>query len=293
MKLIQDTSKPIGWSSPVIGWFSGGGTSAVACKLAIDFFGIENVRIIFIDTKNEHPDTYRFKSDCEKWYGKEIETISNPKYSCIQDVWILNCSLNVANGAICSTELKRAVRQQFQKDNNYCYQIFGFDTSEPKRAEAMTMNYEDASPLYLLLMKGYSKEACFRIIKNAGIRLPVPYELGLHNNNCFQTMCVQGGVGYWQWAEKNEPEKFDRMADMEHYLSFFRGKPVTMLKKQNKKSSELVFLKPYWRFPEVKDISMMKGRPPKPLNDCNGYCGVNDLLKRSPTEKEINYELTP
>jgi hypothetical protein len=32
----------------------------------------------------------------------------------------------------------------------------------------------------------------------------------------------------------------------------------------------------------------MKGRPPKPLLECNGFCGINDLDK-NPTEEEINF----
>ena len=38
----------------VIAWWSGGITSAVACKLAIDFYGKDNVQVLFIDTQNEH-----------------------------------------------------------------------------------------------------------------------------------------------------------------------------------------------------------------------------------------------
>ena len=60
----------------VIAWWSGGITSAVTCKICIDIYGVDNVRVIFIDTFNEDEDTYRFKTDCEKWYGKEIETIT-------------------------------------------------------------------------------------------------------------------------------------------------------------------------------------------------------------------------
>ena len=48
----------------VICWWSGGVTSAVACKLTIDTFGKDNCRVIFIDTENEHMDTYRFMEDC-------------------------------------------------------------------------------------------------------------------------------------------------------------------------------------------------------------------------------------
>ena len=61
----------------IIAWWSGGITSAVACKLAIDLFGSKNqVRVIMIDTQNEDDDTYRFLLDCEKWYGQEIEIIT-------------------------------------------------------------------------------------------------------------------------------------------------------------------------------------------------------------------------
>ncbi len=51
-------------NNPVICWFSGGITSAVSCKLAIDLFGADNCSCIFMDTQNEDPDTYRFKDDC-------------------------------------------------------------------------------------------------------------------------------------------------------------------------------------------------------------------------------------
>ena len=103
----------------IICWWSGGVTSAVACKLAVDLWGVDSCRFIMIDTMNEHPDTYRFKYDCEGWYGKKIEVLRNEKYGSIQDVWNKYGSLNVAHGAICSSELKRSVRIDFEKSNQY------------------------------------------------------------------------------------------------------------------------------------------------------------------------------
>ncbi len=273
----------------IIAWWSGGVTSAVACKIAIDLFGLENVRIIFIDTKNEDDDTYRFKADCEALYGKHIENITNDEYSSIKEVWIKFKSLNVANGAICSSELKRAVRLQFQKDNNFLYQVFGFDIDEPKRAKAMTINHPDSKPIYPLLLMGYTKKKCIEILQDLNIEIPNAYKLGLHNNNCLKTGCVQGGIGYWQFMKKNFPEQFERMAQVEHELTELKGKPVTMLRDQSKEGG-LVFLKPHQKYANVKDISMMKGREPKPLFECNGFCGINDLEK-SKTESEINFEL--
>jgi 3'-phosphoadenosine 5'-phosphosulfate sulfotransferase (PAPS reductase)/FAD synthetase len=97
-------------------------------KKAIDIFGKERVRVIMIDTENEHPDTYRFKKDCEDWYDLKIEIITGigEKYGNIFDVWRKHKSLNTATGAICSTNLKRLVREKWEKENpNYTHQVFG------------------------------------------------------------------------------------------------------------------------------------------------------------------------
>jgi hypothetical protein len=77
------------------------------------------------------------------------------------------------------------------------------------------------------------------------------------------------------------------MAEMEHKLTNKKGSPVTMLKDQSKKGG-LVFLKKHKDYPDIKEISEMKGREVKPLVECNGLCGVNDLSDRNPTEKELN-----
>lgn len=289
----------------IIAWWSGGVTSAVTCKICIDLYGLENVRLIFMDTKNEHEDTYRFKNDCEKWYGKEIETISNvgDKFNSIEEVWYYNASLNVATGAICSTELKQNLRKQWEKENEYKYQAFGFDVDEIKRVKSMTRNYrKTAKPIFPLLLFGYTKKDCVEICLENDLKLPKAYELGFLNNNCLRTGCVQGGIGYWQKMLRDFPDKFDAMAKIEHDLTDLKGEPVTMSKDQSNEAKDLVeitgdktrafvFLKPHPKYPNIKDISMMKGREPQPLMDCNGLdCGVKDLDDRNPTEKEINFD---
>ena len=273
----------------IIGWWSGGVTSAVACKMAIDMFGLENTTIIFMDTKNEHEDTYRFKADCEKWYGKEIKTATRlgNEFKTIQDVWYRYKSLNVAHGAICSSTLKRELRIELEKSLVYDYEAFGFDIDEPKRAKAMKLNYPKAKPCFPLLFEGLSKMHCIEIINEAGIEIPEAYKLGFHNNNCLGTGCVQGGIGYWQKMQRDFPDKFNAMAKVEHDLTDLSGEPVTMLKDQGKDGG-LVFLIPHPNYPNLKHIGQMKGRPPKPLMECNGYCSLNDLGKNE-TELEINY----
>lgn len=271
---------------PVIGWWSGGITSAVACKLAIDLYGLENMRFIMLDTfNNEHPDTYRFQMDCEQWYGKEIEMIRNEKYNSIQDVWYRFNSLNVAHGAICSSELKREVRKKFLRENNYSHNIFGYEFTkrEFNRALSMKLQYPETNPIFPLLLYGMDKEACINFVQEAGIEIPKPYREGYSNNNCYKTGCVQGGIGYWQKIRRDDPQKYDRMANVEHELTNLAGEPVTINKDQSKQAKKkpmedrLVFLKRHPDYPDNKELSEMNGREPEPLIECNGFCGIDDL----------------
>lgn len=297
----------------IVCWFSGGITSAVACWLAIQIFGKERCRVIFIDTENEDSDTYRFKADCEKWYGVEIETTTligtkdvakGVEYTitCIDDIWEHHMSLNTANGAICSSILKRKCRELWQKENKYTHQAFGFEfeRKEFNRALGLAVNHPMAKAIFPLLMYALNKKQTIDIIVKAGITPPKAYRLGFNNNNCLESGCVQGGIGYWQKMYREDIDKFDKMAEREHRLTNKRGYPITMCKDQSNKAKELVkktgdktmafvFLKPHPDYPHIKDISMMKGREPEPLVDCNGFCGVNDLLPRTKAELEINF----
>lgn len=266
----------------VIAWWSGGIASAVTCKLCIDLYGKDRVRVIFQDTKNECDDTYRFLRDCEAWYGLPIEIICDTHYKDIEEIWVKHKSLRVATGAICSKILKRDVREEWQRHNQWTHQAFGFDIKETRRAIAMTMNNPKLNAIYPLLFYGYGKKECVQIVLDAGIEVPEAYKKGYANNNCAKTGCVQGGIGYWQKIQREEPEKFASMAEREHRLSRMKGEPVTICKDQGKKAKEQggyvpVFLKKCPDFPDVRDISEFKGREPEPMVDCNGFCGLDDL----------------
>jgi len=280
-------------------------TSAVACKIAIDQYGADNCRVIFIDTKNEDEDSYRFLDDCSTWLQKEIEVISAipTQYLDIEDVWETHKQLNTANGAICSYKLKRCVRELWEKGNEWSLQVFGFefDKKEFNRAQSFKLNHAHTNPIFPLLFHALTKSDCIRRLNKAGVEVPRAYKLGFHNNNCLKTGCITGGIGYWQKIQRDFPEKFDAMAGIEHKLTNERGYPVTMLKCQSRASKEkvkatgdkranLVFLKAHPDYPDHKTINDMVGRAPEPLGDCNGFCGVEDLSPRSKTEREINFD---
>lgn len=278
----------------VICWWSGGVTSAVACRLAIDLYGKDNCRVIFIDTRNEDEDTYRFMLDCEKWYCLPIETITSEKHPNIQAVWLRYKALNNATGAVCSSELKRGVREKWEKENEWKHQVFGFDLDEAKRAKGMTLNHKHTKPVFPLMMYGLSKKDCIKIIQDAKIEVPRVYSYGYLNNNCFKTGCVQGGIGYWQKIQREYPDKFNAMAGMEHELTNAKGKPVTMLKDQSNDAKTNgvwnVFLKKHTDYPQIKSIEEMRECKVEPLFECNGFCGINDLETRNPTEQQLLFE---
>jgi len=294
----------------IVCWWSGGITSAMACKIAIDFYGVESCDIVMIDTLNEDEDTYRFLNDCESLYGKKIKRITAIKgvegtefvdigkdYSSIQDVWHAHKSLNVATGAVCSTMLKRTVREKWQKTQEYDHQVFGFEfiKKEMNRALSLSLNHPKAKAIFPLLMMAYTKEQCIDIFeKEYGISVPNTYKLGFRNNNCFKTGCTQGGVGYWQKMKREFPAKFNAMADQEHSLTELKGEPVTMLKDQSKEAKEsgniLVFLKKNSNYPNLKSIDEMPECKVEALFECNGFCGVDDLNEKTEAHNQVNYQ---
>lgn len=268
----------------IIGWISGGVASAVACKLAIDHYGADRVSLVFCDTSWEHSDTYRFLSDLEKYFGKKIEMLKSHRMSNPEEVWRKYLGMNFANGAPCSTVLKREVRIKYQDERNDFAQVFGFDydKKEMRRATNMLLNYPELNPIFPLVVEQYDRKKIFATLEEMGIQRPKAYDHFL-NNNCIGDFdspiggCVQGGIGYWQKMKDLFPKKYAYMANIEHEISRDKGKPVTVCKDQRKgKVGNRLFLEACPDFPEVETISVIKGRQPVTPFECNGFCKTQD-----------------
>jgi len=201
--------------SKIICWFSCGITSAVACKLAVEKYGKENVELCYIGIRSAHSDNERFIINCEKWYNSNIDTYTSKKYKDQYEVIEKTKYVNGVNGARCTLELKKNVRKTIEKSIDFVGEIFGFEFSkkEVNRAIRFSQQYPDSLPRFPLIDAKLTKEMCADILLKNGIKLPVMYELGFHNNNCIG--CVKGGKGYWNHIRKHFPENFDRMAKLE------------------------------------------------------------------------------
>lgn len=208
-----------------IAWWSAGITSAVACKMALKLYS--NIRIIYIETGKAHPDNARFKLDCEKWYGQEIETAQNKKgYLNPIDVVYKERYINGPEGAKCTKVLKKQVR--FDIEASYTpsllnsiiltNQIFGFEyhKKQVNRAIRFLQQYPEANALFPLIEKGLTKSNCAGVLLKAGIALPVMYGLGFENNNC--PGCFKGGKGYWNKIRVLFPDVFAETAVAERHI---------------------------------------------------------------------------
>lgn len=198
----------------IVSWFSCGAASAVATKKAIEKYGKDNFIVASCVVANEHPDNERFLQDCEKWFGLPVLRLSSTKYKDCWEVWEKNRYLAGIKGAKCTTEMKKIVRQKFQKVTDV--QIFGFTSDEKHRADRFRMQNPEVDLVTPLIDLGISKNDCFIEIQKAGIELPAMYKLGYNNNNCIG--CVKGGAGYWNKIRRDFPEVFERMAKLERSI---------------------------------------------------------------------------
>jgi hypothetical protein len=90
-----------------IAWFSCGVTSAVACKIALEQYGKDNVELYYMVIDSAHPDNERFIQDCERWLDKKVNRVRSEKYVDQFDVIEKTKYINGPSGARCTLELKK------------------------------------------------------------------------------------------------------------------------------------------------------------------------------------------
>jgi len=193
--------------SRVVSWFSCGAPSAVASKLA------KPDVIVYCEVKEEHPDNMRFLRDCEKWFGQKVLILGNDEYGrSAREVWRRTRFLVGPTGARCTTELKKKVRQQFQKPDDVL--VMGYAADELGRIERFREQNAEGHNLWpILAERGLTHNDCLAVVERAGIELPAMYRLGYRNNNCIG--CVKGQAGYWNKIRDDFPDAYAETAGIE------------------------------------------------------------------------------
>ena len=198
-------------------WISAGVSSFIAGWLVRDTVD----KWIYIDVKDQHPDSMRFVKDCEVLIESSIEILRSDKYEDVADVVRKTRMINSPYGASCTGMLKKAVRKKWENEQyqngitDLCY-VWGMDASEKRRSESIVKNFPEFKHEFPLIDKGLSKEDCHALAKEIGLKRPVMYDLGYRNNNCIG--CVKGGMGYWNRIRKDFPEVFRARAELEREI---------------------------------------------------------------------------
>ena len=193
-------------------WFSCGVASAVAGYLTLK--DTPDAVLVYCDTGSEHMDSVRFRLDCEKWLDTPILMIRSRRYRDTWQVFEERRYLSGPRGALCTTELKKIPRREFQLPNDI--QVFGYTFGEAARATRFSEANPEVDLRTPLIEFGLTKADCHALIHEVGIGTPAMYGLGYKNNNCIG--CVKGGAGYWNKIRRDFPEVFDRMAGIERVL---------------------------------------------------------------------------
>ena len=197
-----------------VAWFSAGVSSAVATKLMIEQID----KIIYEHIDDQHPDTMRFVRDCECWFGKPVEIIQSPLRS-VENACRALAFVNGNGGAACTRLLKLRLRHEWEADHrffcNFRY-VWGMDNGEEARAERLSAHMREDFHSFPLIERGLSKADAHGVLRQAGIKRPVMYDMGYSNNNCVG--CVKGGRGYWNKIRRDFPDVFAARAKMERLI---------------------------------------------------------------------------
>lgn len=201
-------------------WFSCGAASAVAAKKTVEKYGkIATIRVVNNPIVEEHEDNKRFLKDVEEWIGIKIEYAINKRYpNCsVVEVWEKRKFMSGPYGAPCTMELKRHARQQWEKENKVDWHVLGFTLEEKRRSDRFILG-ERSNLLPVLIDEGLTKDMCYNIIQNAGLKLPAMYHLGYSNANCIGC-CKIASATYWNHVRKTHPDIFKERAEQSRRLN--------------------------------------------------------------------------
>jgi hypothetical protein len=202
----------------IVSWFSCGDASAVNTKLVLSRYAeTHDIAIARCIVPEEHADNDRFAADCEVWFGQEIINLRSTEYESCEDVWTRRRYMAGIGGAVCTVEMKKAVRWEFERQWHPDLQAFGYTAEEADRADRFREQNPDVHLVSLLINDGLTKEDCHAIVSRAGLVIPLMYRLGFNNANCIG--CVQAqSPSYWNRIRRHFSDVFDRRAKLSREL---------------------------------------------------------------------------
>lgn len=201
----------------VVVGFSGGVTSAWCAGWALRNFPREEVVLLFHDTKEEHPDTYRFIREMSEALGVPVTDRSDGRS--VTQLFRDEGFLGNGQNTFCSRVLKaeqgtKYVAELRAEGYDNIVKVVGYSRNEPKRVNRL-LGYALADgfwPRFPVIEESVTKQQCADWVASTGVRLSEMYRWSEHAN-CVG--CVKGGRAYWLAVAEHAPEVFEQRAQLE------------------------------------------------------------------------------
>lgn len=217
----------------VVVGFSGGVTSAWCAGWALRTFPRDEVVLMFHDTKEEHPDTYRFIREMSAALGIPVTEVSDGRS--VTQLFRDEGFLGNNQQSMCSRELKRKQGDRFVRDlltaGHSVVQVYGFSGAEPDRIARAVGRSVNAgiAPRFPMIEELTTKQQCADWCLEMGVRPSAMYCWAEHAN-CIG--CVKGGRAYWLAVHEHHPDIFEQRAKLEEEFghSIIRGENPVFLR---------------------------------------------------------------
>lgn len=212
----------------VVFW-SGGGASYVASKLAIEEFGKENVVNLFADTMMEDEDLYRFNREASAFLGVPITRVCEGRTP--WEVFFSERMMGNTRADHCSRILKRDELDAWlvfygERDDVL---FIGMDANEEHRLAGVQKRLAPQVVRSPLIERGLWKEQVLKIIEADGLVLPRLYRMGFPHNNC-GGFCIKAGQGHYANLLEKMPDRYAEHEGKEQAFRRFVRKDVSILR---------------------------------------------------------------
>lgn len=234
LDVVQTRARLAGVSKrKVIVGFSGGITSAWCAGWALRTYPRDEVVLLWHDTKEEHPDTYRFLHEMASVLAHPITERSHGMS--VTELFMDEEFLGNNQQTFCSRKLKaeqcaRYVRELRTQGVTEIVKVIGYSANEPKRVARMVGHaaLDQIQVRFPVIEQGVTKQETADWCLSVGVKPSAMYCWAEHAN-CIG--CVKGGRAYWLAVAEHAPDVFEQRARLEEHFghTILRGKnPVTL-----------------------------------------------------------------
>ena len=205
-------------SRRVVVGFSGGVTSAWCAGWALRTFPSEEVVLLWHDTKEEDPDTYRFLREMAARLDHPITERSDGRS--VTELFRDEGMLGNNQNTMCSRILKaeqgsRFVRELREAGHADIVKVIGYSDREPQRVTRMVGRCatEGITPRFPIIEERVTKQECATWCECVmGVR-PSSQYINFEHANCMG--CVKGGLAYWMKTHEVYPDVYAQRSELE------------------------------------------------------------------------------